>query len=173
MENTSKQVASDIAAWIKCVRVNITLKILHSKSALVLLFEWSALQWTLCGRYFTTDGQWYCRKLLREVRFLQRLKYPFSWKFLNFFSSYYFKTGGQKEIMEPKDIFFYLSSAKSPKHSLSECILLLTAAHKWTQWLLCSACYRKAYLLYRYCSNSTVCNWSLPTLITQQLLLHI
>ena len=50
---------------MKCVTVNIIWKILHSRWTVVLQLEWSALQWTLSGRYFTADGQWYCS--LNEV----------------------------------------------------------------------------------------------------------
>ena len=35
----------------------------------------------------------------------------------------------------------------------------------------CSACYRTAYLLYKYCTNCSVCNWTLLTVITHKLLL--
>jgi len=41
------------------VTVNIIWKIFHSKWRVVLQFEWSALQWTLSGRYFRASGQWY------------------------------------------------------------------------------------------------------------------
>ena len=27
---------------------------------MLLWVEWIALQWTVCGRYYTADGQWYC-----------------------------------------------------------------------------------------------------------------
>ena len=37
----------------------------------------------------------------------------------------------------------------------------------------CSACYRTAYLLYKYCKHSTVSNWTVLTVITQKLLLHV
>ena len=32
-------------------------KILHSRWTVVLQLQWSALQWTLCGRYFIGNGQ--------------------------------------------------------------------------------------------------------------------
>ena len=38
----------------------VHLNIIHSRWTLVLQLEWSALQWTLSGRYFTAGGQWYC-----------------------------------------------------------------------------------------------------------------
>jgi len=37
----------------------------NMKLKVVFLFEWIVLQWTLCGRYFTGGGQWYC--CLNEV----------------------------------------------------------------------------------------------------------
>jgi len=57
---TSQQVDSGIAAWMVCITLNIMWKILHSKWTVVLQLEWHVLQWTLCGRYFTACGQWYC-----------------------------------------------------------------------------------------------------------------
>jgi len=60
MEDTSQQVDSVTAAWMECVTVNIIWKKLHSRWTVVLQFEWSVLLWTLCGRYFTAGGQWYC-----------------------------------------------------------------------------------------------------------------
>jgi len=44
------------------------------------------------------------------------------------------------------------------------------AAHKETQCLSCSASYCSTHLLYKYC---TVCNWTVLTVITQKLLLHV
>ena len=35
---------------------------------------------------------------------------------------------------------------------------------------ICSACYHRAHLLYKYC---TVCNWTVLTVITQKLLLYV
>jgi len=61
VEGTTQQVDSDIAAWMECVTVNIMLKVLHSRWTVVLQLEWSVLEWTLCGRYCTAGGQWYCR----------------------------------------------------------------------------------------------------------------
>jgi len=60
VEGTAHQVDSVIAAWKECVTVNIIWKLLHSRWTVVLLVEWSVLQWTLCGRYCTADGQCYC-----------------------------------------------------------------------------------------------------------------
>ena len=45
---------------MECVTVNIMWKVLHSRWTVVLQLEWSVLQWTLSGRYFTAGGQWYC-----------------------------------------------------------------------------------------------------------------
>jgi len=59
-EDTSQQVESGIVAWMECITVNIMWKILHSRWTVVLQLEWSVLQWTLCGRYCTAGGQWYC-----------------------------------------------------------------------------------------------------------------
>ena len=61
LEDTAEQVDSGIAAWMECVTVNIMWKILHSRWTVVLQVEWSVLLWTLCGRYCTAGGQWYCR----------------------------------------------------------------------------------------------------------------
>ena len=36
-----------------------------------------------------------------------------------------------------------------------------------------SASYRTAHLLYKYCTNCTVCNWTVLTVITQKLLLQV
>ena len=65
LEDTSQQVDSDIAAWMKFVTVNIIWKILYSRWTVVLELECSALQWTLSERYFAACGQWYCS--LNEV----------------------------------------------------------------------------------------------------------
>ena len=37
----------------------------------------------------------------------------------------------------------------------------------------CLSCYRTAYLLHKYCTNSTVNNWTVLTLSRQKLLLHV
>ena len=60
LEDASQQVDSFITAWMKCVTVNIIWKILHNKLTVVLRLEWSLLQWTFSGRYFTAGGYWYC-----------------------------------------------------------------------------------------------------------------
>jgi len=60
VEGTAQQVDSVIVAWMECVTVNSIWKILHSRWTVVLWVEWSLLQWTLCGRYCTACGQWYC-----------------------------------------------------------------------------------------------------------------
>ena len=57
---TSQQVDSCIVAWMECVTVNIIWMILHSRRTVLLQLEWSVLQWTLCGRYFTEGGQLHC-----------------------------------------------------------------------------------------------------------------
>jgi len=59
VEDTSQQVDSGIADWMKCVTVNIMRKILHSRWTVVLQLKSSVLLWTLSGRYFTAGGQWY------------------------------------------------------------------------------------------------------------------
>jgi len=46
---------------MKCVTVNIMRKVLHSMWTVLLQVGWSVLQLTLCGRYCTAGGQWYCR----------------------------------------------------------------------------------------------------------------
>ena len=65
-EDNSQQADRVIAPWMKCVRVTITWKVHYRKWKLVLQLEWSVLQWTFYGRYFTECGQWYCS--LNEVR---------------------------------------------------------------------------------------------------------
>jgi len=35
-------------------------KVLHNRWTVVLLVDCSVLQWTVCGRYYTVGGQWYC-----------------------------------------------------------------------------------------------------------------
>ena len=67
MEDTSQQVDSCIAVCMKFVTVNIMWKLLHSRWTVVLQVECSGLQSTLCGRYFTVGGQWYCS--LNGVRY--------------------------------------------------------------------------------------------------------
>ena len=58
LEDTSQHVDSGNAAWMKCVKVNIIWKILHSTWTVVKRLEWSASKWTSAGRYFTAWGQW-------------------------------------------------------------------------------------------------------------------
>jgi len=60
MEGASQQVDSVIVGWMECVRVNIMWKLLYSRWTVVLWFECSVLQWTVCGRYYTAVGQLYC-----------------------------------------------------------------------------------------------------------------
>jgi len=60
MEGTAKQVDSCIVGWMECDRVNSMWKVLHSKWTVVLWVEWCVIQWTVCGRYCTAGGQWYC-----------------------------------------------------------------------------------------------------------------
>ena len=60
VDDTAQQVDSDIVAWMDCVTVNIVWKLLQSRWTVVLWLEWSVLQCTLCGRYCTAGGQWYC-----------------------------------------------------------------------------------------------------------------
>jgi len=60
VEDTAQQVDSVIVGWMVFVTVNIMWKVLHSKWTVVLWIEWFLLQWTLCGRYCTAGGQWYC-----------------------------------------------------------------------------------------------------------------
>ena len=45
---------------MECVTVNIMWKLLHSKWTVVLWVECSVLHCTVCGRYCTAGGQWYC-----------------------------------------------------------------------------------------------------------------
>jgi len=42
------------------VTVNFKWKILHSMWTVLLEIEGRVLQWTICGRYCTAGGQWYC-----------------------------------------------------------------------------------------------------------------
>jgi len=60
VEGTAQQVESGIVCWMECVTVNCMWKVLHSRWKVVLCVEWSVLQWTVCGRYYTVGGQWYC-----------------------------------------------------------------------------------------------------------------
>ena len=77
MEGTSRQVDSNIAGWMECVTMNIFWKTLHSRGesgiavcmdcvtvnimwkvqhsrwTVVWQVEWSVLQLTLCGNYYT------------------------------------------------------------------------------------------------------------------------
>ena len=67
MEDNSQQVESGIFFWIEWVAVYIIWKIFHRRWTVVFQLEWSALQWTLYGRYFTAGGPWYCS--LNGVRY--------------------------------------------------------------------------------------------------------
>jgi len=60
VEGTAQQVDSGIVGWMECVTVYIMWKVLHSRWTVVLWVEWSVLQWTVCVRYCTAGGQWYC-----------------------------------------------------------------------------------------------------------------
>ena len=40
--------------------MNSMWRVLHSRWKVVLCVEWSVLQRTVCGRYCTAGGQWYC-----------------------------------------------------------------------------------------------------------------
>ena len=60
VEGAAQQVDSGIVGGMECVTVNSKWKVLHSRWTVVLWVEWSVLQWTLCGRYCTAGGQWYC-----------------------------------------------------------------------------------------------------------------
>jgi len=60
VEGTAQQVDSGIVGWMLRVKVNSMWKVLHSRWTVVLCVECSVLQWTLCGRYYTGGGQWYC-----------------------------------------------------------------------------------------------------------------
>ena len=42
-----------------------------------------------------------------------------------------------------------------------------------TNWLLFSSGYSTKYFLHKYCTKCTVCNWTVLTVITQNLLLHV
>jgi len=57
---TAQQVDCSIVGCMKCVTVNSIRKMMHSKWTVGLQVEWCVLQWTLCGRYCTAGGQWYC-----------------------------------------------------------------------------------------------------------------
>ena len=60
VEGTAQQVESGIVAWMMCVTVNRMWKVLHSRWTVVLCVEWSVLQWTVCGSYWTAGGLLYC-----------------------------------------------------------------------------------------------------------------
>jgi len=60
MECTAQQVDSGIVGWMDCVIVNSMWNLLQNGWRVVLWVEWSALQWTVCGRYCTGGGQCYC-----------------------------------------------------------------------------------------------------------------
>jgi len=49
------------------ITVNFIWKLLKCMWTLVMQCEWSALQWTLYGKYFTAGGHWYC--CLNEVHY--------------------------------------------------------------------------------------------------------
>ena len=60
VEGIAQFVNSGIIAWMECFTVNNMSKILHSSWTALLKLECSVLEWTLCGRYCTVVGQWYC-----------------------------------------------------------------------------------------------------------------
>ena len=60
VEGTAQQVDRSTVGWMECVTVNSMWKVLHSGWTVVLWVECSVLQWTLCGRYCTAGGEWYC-----------------------------------------------------------------------------------------------------------------
>jgi hypothetical protein len=45
--------------------------------------------------------------------------------------------------------------------------------YRETEWLSCCASYCTSHLLYKYCTNCTVYNWTVLTVITHKLLLHV
>ena len=51
--------------------------------------------------------------------------------------------------------------------------MLPIAAYRETQWMSYWAFYCTAHLLYKYCTNCTVCNWTVLTVITQKVPLHV
>jgi len=59
-ESTAQRVDCGIVGGMECLRVNSMWKVLHNGWTLVLCVEWSALQWTVCGKYCTAGGQWDC-----------------------------------------------------------------------------------------------------------------
>jgi len=80
---------------------------------------------------------------------------------------------GRREIYKgTKRHIFVAVFLNTTRHTVNVycCRLLLTDRH--------SACHVQlhnstAHLLYKYCTNCTVCNWTVLTVITQQLLLHV
>jgi len=60
VEGTAQQADSSIVCRMECVTVNSMWKVLHSRMTVVLWVECSVLQRTVCGRYCTAGGQWYC-----------------------------------------------------------------------------------------------------------------
>ena len=68
VEGSAQQVDSVTAGWMECVTVNMMWKVLHSRWTVLLQFDWSVLQWTLCGRYFIRNGNSYCS--LNELHYI-------------------------------------------------------------------------------------------------------
>ena len=60
VEGTAQQADSSIVCRMECVTVNSMWKVLHSRMTVVLWVECSVLQRTVCGRYCTAGGKWYC-----------------------------------------------------------------------------------------------------------------
>jgi len=71
LEDTSHQVDSGIAAWMKYIAVNINWKILHSRCTVVLQFEFNyQISGRRSTRQYTADvNKWKCA--LRWERILQ------------------------------------------------------------------------------------------------------
>ena len=61
VEGTAQQVDSGIAGGMECVTVIIMWKVLQSRWTVIFQVEWSVLQRTLCGSYYLSGGQLYCR----------------------------------------------------------------------------------------------------------------
>jgi len=59
VEGTAQQVDNSIAGWMNFVTVNIIWKLMQSSWTVVLQFERSVLQLTICAMYCTAGGHYY------------------------------------------------------------------------------------------------------------------
>jgi len=159
--------------------------LLRSRLTVVLWVECSVLQWTLCGTYCAAGWQWYCyvgwsEESVSRLEILDFKQTEMSGGTLaktsniqfhaNSFNISRVVTFRRAERKEKRTIYHLLSYNSRPHRNsrtinVYSCRLLLTNRHSDYH-------IHRADLLHKYCSNCTVCNWTVLTVITQKLPLH-